>query len=191
MLEDGLIKGFVPKFKSIRKDCDRYFDAVLELWEAGEIERTDVLDLSAAGSLWITFQYIDNGHIDLVEKDTLSDVKSRDFYGTLFENTAKILDRFLDISEGERVIRIYRAAITHRVKALMSEAKVMETSKRTDSRNASAKWVKHYLPAIRTITSNYRALLKKLHQEDAELDVHLEKIATIETAVKRYLLQDG
>ena len=87
-LQNGILKNFQPKFKSISKDCDRYSDALFKLWEDGQFDRAEFLDLSAEGSLWIAFQYIGKGHIDLVEKDLMRDVTSRDFYGTLFENTA-------------------------------------------------------------------------------------------------------
>ena len=170
----------MPKFKSINKDFDRYFDALFNLSEAGEIETSDVLNLSSAGSLWIAFEYIDKGLLGLVEADIRRDVTSRDFHGPLFENTAMILERLIEVSEGDRVIAIYRAAIDHRLKALKAEGAMRDKTKIVSARNASAKWVRFYMPAAKKMMKDYGALLMRLDRKDPELENLIQMANAIE-----------
>ncbi len=156
---------------------------MFQLSEDGIIPTDQVIKLSGDGSLWIVFQYIDKGLLDIVEADLRRDVVSRDFYGFLFENTRLTLDRLLEISEDDRVISTYRAAISHRLKALKSEASTRDNSKeKRDARNSSAKWVKHYLPAIKKIVSDYRDLLDRLGRSDPELDAYEKAIHALKPA---------
>ena len=65
-LKDGFIAGFEPRFTSIAKDSERYFDALFGMHEEGQISRTEVLELSAQGNRWINEQYLARDHLDLV-----------------------------------------------------------------------------------------------------------------------------
>lgn len=170
MLQDGILVGFSPNFKSIKKDCDRYSDELVKLIEFEEIEAQDYVQLSGKGSLWIAYQYIEQGLLDLVEAYVRSHVTSRDFYGPLFENTRSILARLIEYSEDECVCRLYRAAIEHRLKALKSEAAIGDRSKYDrQTWESSAKWVRRVLPAVNRMIQDYEALLISSARVDPEL----------------------
>lgn len=168
--EDGIIADFKPRFKSIAKDCDRYFDALFDLSEANVIQAKEVIEYSSAGNLWIYTQYIEAGYVDAVEADLIKDVTDKDFYGALFENTCKVMGMLRDRSEHDRIVRIYKAAIGHREKAVKSEHKIFaNTKKKDEARNASKKWLKHYLPYFSDLVTDYELLLRNLDRDDAEL----------------------
>lgn len=160
MFRDDIIEKFSPNFKSIAKDCDRYSNELVKLIDSEVIEAREYIELSGKGSLWIAFQYIDQGLLDLVEAHVRRHVTSRDFYGPLFENTRATLARLIECSEVERVCKLYRAAIEHRLKALKAEAANRDrpTSDR-QFRESAAKWVRHYLPAAKKMVKEYEALL--------------------------------
>jgi hypothetical protein len=170
MLHDGILKGFTPRFKSIRVDCDRYSNELVALTEAGRIDRAAYIKLSGNGSLWIILQYIEEGLADDVEAHLRKDMTSKAFYGPLFENTVATLGYLTKRSEHDRVYRLYRAAIEHRLKALKDEAKKRDrhSSSRT-AQAASAKWIRHYFPAARKIMQQYEALLASNGHSDPEL----------------------
>lgn len=170
MLHDGILKGFTPRFKSIRADCDRYSNKLVELIEAEGIDRAAYINLNGTGSLWIILQYIEKGLVNDVEAHIRKEVTYKDFYGPLFENTLATLGSLTERSEHERVYRLYRAAIEHRLKALTSEAKIRDRqSLSRNARTASAKWIRHYLPAARKIIQQYEALLASNGHDDPEL----------------------
>jgi hypothetical protein len=171
MFRDGIIEGFEPKFKSIAKDRDRYFDALYELSEKGLIETSDVIEYSGRGSLWISYQYIENGLLDFVEADLKSAVASRDFYGPLFENTKLVLARILELEESKRVLSLYKVAISHRMRAMKAESAIVRKfGKGTNAHGASRKWIKHYSPALNGIIEEYGELLKSTGTLDPDLD---------------------
>jgi len=181
MLHDGLLEGFRPNFKSIKKDCDRYSDELVKLIELDEIEAQDYVHLSGKGSLWIAEQYIEQGLLDLVESHLRSHVTSRDFYGPLFENTRSILACLLEYSEHERVCKLYRAAIDHRLKALQAEAAIRDRPKSsTQARTSSAKWVKAVLPTTKKMIKDYEAILASKASIDPELLVFRRTVHAIE-----------
>lgn len=170
VFQDGILEGFRPNFKSIGKDCDRYSDELVKLIDLEEIETRDYIQLSGKGSLWIEYQYIEQGLLDLVEAHVRSVVTGRDFYGQLFENTRSILGRLIECSEDERVCRLYRAAIEHRLKALKAEAALRDRSKSNrQARTSSAKWIEHYLPSVRKMIQDYEAILIRSARVDPEL----------------------
>lgn len=181
-MRDGIIEGFEPKFKSIAKDCDRYFDALVVCSENGSIRTDQVIALSGEGTLWITYQYIDNGFLDLVEADMIRTVTSRDFFGPLFENTRLILDRLLLVSEPDRVIRIYRAAIKHRLKALKSVSATRKKTQNQPDRSRAEQWADTYIPALETMLQDYRALLAQIDKTDPELAEFDQKFQMLRTA---------
>lgn len=168
---NGIIQSFEPKFRSIAKDCDRYFNALFDLSEQGLIDTKNVAQYSATGSLWIWYQYIENGFLDLVEAQLERDVTSRDFYGPLFENTTLVLARLWEKQEPQRVLSIHKSALVHRLKAIRAEsATSKDVAKGRTARLASENWLKHYLPAFQGIIAEYEALLKTANTGDDELE---------------------
>ena len=171
MFRDGIIEDFEPKFKSIARDCDRYFDALLDMNDKGLIETGDVIEYSGKGSLWISFQYIEKGLLDLVEADLKRDVASRDSYGPLFENTKLVLVRLLEVQQSKLVLSLYKTAISHRLKAMKAEsANVRKFDKSTTAHGASKKWIKHHSPALKGIIKEYDEVLKSAGTFDSDLD---------------------
>lgn len=166
---NGIIEGFEPNYRSIDKDGDRYFDALFNLSEKGLIEASDVIQLSGQGKLWISYQYIDKGLLDLVEANLLRTVSSRDFLGPLFENTCLVLERLLEESETDRVMTIYRAAIRHRLKAMKSEVALWQKTRKKHPNNGSSKWIRHHMPPLKKMMKDYRALLAGIGRSDEEL----------------------
>lgn len=151
-----------------------------DLSEDGTIQPNEVIKYSSPGYLWIYFQYIDQGYIDAIETDLIKKVKDRDFHGALFENTRLVLDRLMSLSEHERVIRVYQAAIKHRLKALKEEHAIsINSKKKVESQNASKKWVKHYLPPFRKLVLEYEAQLSAIEQIDVDLDGYRSTIQII------------
>lgn len=143
----------------------------MALNEKGLIETSDILERSGEGSLWISYQYINKGHLDLVMADLKRDVTSRDFYGPLFKNTRLVLERLLAVAESESVKTIYRAAIDHRLKAIKSEKAILQKPKRDNqAQKASTKWLKHYIPPLTDMIADYEALLKQKNLSDPQLD---------------------
>ena len=170
MFDAGILAGFAPRFKSIRADCDRYSNELVELFEAGKIERAAYFDLNGKGSLWIILQYIEKDRLDDVEAHVRKHVTSRDLYGPLHENTAATLAYLSERSEHDRVYRLYRAAIEHRLKALHGEAKTRDQEKLSrNARTGSAKWIRHYLPPAQKILQQYKTLLANNGHVDPEL----------------------
>lgn len=183
MLKDGVLEGFTPSFKSIQKDCDRYSNELVKLIEAEAIEARDYIALSGKGSLWIVYQYIEQGLLDLVEAHVRSQVTGRDFYGPLFENTRSTLARLIECSEDERVCRLYRAAIEHRLKAVKSEAAIRDRPKSdSQARTASTKWVKAVLPTVKKMTQDYEEILATKASVDPELLVFQRSLQAIENS---------
>jgi hypothetical protein len=183
MINDGVLAGFSPNFKSIQKDCDRYSDELFKLIEVATIETRDYIQLSGKGSLWIVYQYIEQGHLDLVEAHVRGQVTSRDFYGPLHENTRLTLARLRERSQDERVCRLYRAAIEHRLKALKSEAAIRDRPKSDrQARTSSAKWVKSILPTVKKMTQDYEAMLAHRAGTDPELLVFQRSLQEIENS---------
>lgn len=180
MFHDDILKDFTPRFKSIRKDCDQYSDKLVELFDAEKIDTKEYIELNGKGSLWIALQYIEKGLLDDVETDVRKQVTSRDFYGPLFENTVAILAYLTERSEHDRVFRLYRAAIQHRLKALKDEAKTRDRPTLSrNARTASAKWIRHHLPAARKIVQDYEALLASNSRSDPELLIYQQSLHAI------------
>ena len=170
MLHEGILTRFEVRFKSIRADCDRYSDELFELFEAGTIERAAYFELSANGALWIILQYIEAGCLDEVEAHVRKGITSRDLYGPLHDNSVATLEYLKERQEYDRVYRLFRAAIEHRLRALKDEAKTRDNGKQSrTARSASAKWVKHYLPAARKMVQEYEKLLERNGHDDPQL----------------------
>ena len=183
---NGIIEGFTPKFKSINKDCDRYFDALASLSEDGSIQTDEVLKYTSPGYLWIYFQYIENGYSDAIVADLKKDVTDRDFYGALFENTRLVLDRLMELSEHENVINVYKAAILHRLKAFKEEHSIfVNPRKKCEARNSSKKWLKHYLPTFEKIVSDYEKILSELKRVDPDIENYLNYIQLLRTSLRK------
>ena len=141
------------------------------LTEKGLLETSEVIECSGKGSLWISYQYIEKGLLDLVEADLKRDVTSRDFYGPLFENTQLVLERLLEVQENERVLSLYKSAIAHRLKAMEQESAIVRKfEKGSNAHGASKKWLKHYSPALKRIIKEYDTLLKASGESDPELE---------------------
>ena len=178
--KDRIIDGFKLSFKSIAKDDSRYFDALFDLIEKEHIKQSEYVEYSSAGSLWIVRQYIEHGHLEMVEKDLRRDVVSRDFYGGLFENTLKVLDMLLERGETDIVVRTYKAAIKHRLKAITEEQKLRDKSKAVGQHNRpSSKWVRHYYPPLRDMIKDYETLVDELNIKDSELEIFRSKFSMI------------
>jgi hypothetical protein len=140
------------------------------LEEKGLIETKNVIEFSGRGSLWITYQYIEKGLLDLVQADLEQAVASRDFYGPLFENTELALARLFELQEHERALSIYKLAITHRLKAIKGEiATVRKTEKGKNAHGASKKWIKHHAPPLKRLVDQYETLLEKYGVNDPDL----------------------
>lgn len=186
IFKNGIIDGFTPKFKSIKIDCDRYFDALASLSEDGIIQSDEVLKYTSPGYLWIYFQYIENGYTDAIVADLKKDVTDRDFYGALFENTRLVLDRLMELSEHENVINVYKAAILHRLKAFKEEHSIFVNPRiKCEARNASKKWLKHYLPTFEKIVADYEKLLSRLKQIDPDIENYLNYIQLLRTSLRK------
>lgn len=182
MYEDGILEGFTPNFKSIRKDCDRYSNELVKLFEADKIDTRGYLDLNAKGSLWIALEYIENGLRDEVEADLRKTMAGRDSYGALHENTRSTLARLIECSEHDRVFALYRAAIKRRLKALKEEAAIRDRpTSSVHARTASATWVEHYLPAVQDILQDYEAILARAGRVDTELVDYRRSLQKLES----------
>lgn len=178
--QNGIIEGFSPSFSSIAKDCDRYSDGLCRLIDTQEIRTEDYIELSGTGSLWVVLQYIEAGHLDLVEAHVRGHVISRDFYGPIFENTQAIFERLVECSEHERVFSLYRAAISHRLKALKDET--INSNKATPESHAwraSKEWVVHYMPTTQKMIEDFKALLAETRCADPAVQVFEQSIHEI------------
>ena len=135
--------------------------------------------------MWIARQYIEKGLFDLVEAHVKSHVVSRDFYGPLFENTRAILELLVEHSELDRVFSLYRAAIKHRLSALKAEIAIRNRSQTgSHAWNASKKWVEVYLPTIRNMIEEYKALLADTHSLDPEVHAFVQSIEDVDLPQK-------
>ncbi|MCK0142426.1 hypothetical protein [Aliiroseovarius sp. F20344] len=182
MFHDGILKDFTPRFKSIRKDCDRYSNELVELFDAEVIDTREYFELNGKGSLWIILQYIERGLLDDVEVKVREDVTSKDFYGPLFDNTVATLAYLTERSEHERVLRLYRAAIEHRLKALKDEAKTRDQQTLSrNTRTTSAKWIRQHLPPARKIVQQYEKLLAINGHSDPELSAFQQSLDAVKS----------
>ena len=152
--ENDILVGFQPKFKSIDRDCDRYSDILFEHHENGDFDAKTFLDLNAAGSLWITFEYIDRALFDKVEQYLRSAIINRDTHGVLHPQILTIFERLLNHSQEDRVIEIYSDAIKHRL------AYVTSTSTPPKRRA-------FYLPPLKQMITDFENLLDRLHADQS------------------------
>lgn len=131
--------------------------------------------------LWIALQYIEAGHLDLVEAHVRGDVSGRrGFYGPLHENTHALLERLVECSEHERVFSLYRAAISHRLKALKEEAINSEKAMpESHSWRTSKEWVDQYMPTTQKMIEDYKAILAAARRADPEVQVFAQSIQEI------------
>ncbi|MDF2764582.1 MAG: hypothetical protein K0S81_1576 [Rhodospirillales bacterium] len=112
--ENGRIKGFELKFKSLNKDIERYQFALLDLLEAGKIELVPPAKSLIAshyydeGYAWIVDSYFERGLLDQLERYFTPEGEVHFPPG---ETTRKYLDRMLEMGESARVRRIWRAYI--------------------------------------------------------------------------------
>ena len=166
IFNNGIIEGFELHFKSIKKDNDRYFDALYQLSEDDVIETKEILKLSGAGGQWITSQYLERGLFDLVEGNLLKAVTDKDFYGPLHQNTQTAIKTLLQLSRHGSVQDIYRAAIKHRLRHLQ---------------NTSNKRRIFYLPACKKLLIAYEEILKEAGLTDADMKVYAASIKEIQT----------
>ena len=176
---NDIIDAFEPRYKSISKDQDRYFNALVDLSENGIIETTEVIQLSGKGALWIAYRYIDKELFDLVEADLMSVVTSRDFFGPLFENTRLVLERLLEVSESDRVIAIYRAAIKHRLKAVKAEVDFWKKTKKAPPKNGISKRMKHYVPPLKNMIKDYKTILALTERSASEVEGFEKALKTL------------
>lgn len=181
---NGVIEGFEPKYKSIRKDHDRYLDALVDLSEKGIIQTSEIIQLSGAGSLWISYQYIERGHLDLVEADERRAVTSRDFFGPLFENTRLVLERLLEISEHDRVIAVYQAAIRHRLRAIKTEVTYWQKARKKHPPDAQSKQIARLMPPLKNMIRDYKALLGRIERTDPTVQEFEQALETMEAKRK-------
>ncbi len=180
VFKNGIIDNFEVRFKSISKDKDRYFDTLIDLSEKGHLKTNQVLNFSAAGSLWIYDQYLEKGLLDIVEKDLRRGVASRDFHGPLFENTQVIFGRLWEMGEVDMVLRLYRAAITHRLKAIISEQAIRDKfDVDTKAHKESARWIKHYYPFLKDMIAEYAERLVEENIKNDDLTQFNSQLETI------------
>ncbi len=165
--ENDLISGFKPRFKSIDRDCDRYSDILFAHHENDEIDAKQFLELNAKGSLWIIFEYIDRGLLDMVEQDLRQSIINRDSHGELHPQVLTIFERLLEISENERVISIYGAAIQHRLTYLLSNS-------------TPTHWIGFYYRQLEPMISDFGALLDRLDADKNTLICFQQQLAKIE-----------
>ena len=180
MLQEGILENFVVRFKSIQADCDRYSAELFRLFEAGTIERAAYFELSAKGALWIILQYNEAGYLDEVEAHVRKGITSRDLYGPLHDNSVATLEYLKGRQEYDRVYRLFRAAIEHRLRALKDEAKTRDNGKQSKTaRSASAKWVQHHLPAARKMVQQYETLLESNGHSDPQLSTFKRSLIAV------------
>jgi len=110
---DGRIQGFKLKFRGLEKDTERYLFALVDLLDAGKIERVPGKSLYEshydAGYAWIMDSYFEQGLLDEIE--AYFTPAGEVFFAPLHETTRHYLDRLLEIGESARVRRIWRAHI--------------------------------------------------------------------------------
>jgi len=109
VLENGIYTGFRPKFKNLDEDRERYLFAILDLHDAGKIEQPEGQSLYSAyaelGYAWIDAQYWERGLYDQIEAHHCH---SEIAFGPIYEGSAKVANRFVELGQAHRGRRIWR-----------------------------------------------------------------------------------
>lgn len=113
--EDGRVTGFVPRFKSIDDDWERYVDALLALEKRGLVPAKKGQSLyglyCADLTDWLTDAYFDAGRLDQIEAHFTPTGEVA--FGPPYPLQRKVMERFLALGEGARVRRMWRAHLGH------------------------------------------------------------------------------
>jgi hypothetical protein len=109
--EDGRITGFMPRFRSIDDDWERYTDALVELVDRGVVAHEkgrSLYDLYLQDlNEWLTEFYFEEKRFDQIEAHyTPSGEVS---FGPISDGHLTVLDRLQAMGEGARVRRIWRS----------------------------------------------------------------------------------
>ena len=160
--EDGRITGFVPRFRSIDDDWERYTDALVELVDRGVVPHEkgrSLYDLYCQDlDAWLTGFYIDAGRFDQIEAHyTPSGEVS---FGPISPAHLALFDRLQALGEGARVRRMWRSHM-----GLMKGEFWWYISER----NAGFRMLKNYKASEEKQRREYDKLISKIPEMKQEL----------------------
>lgn len=109
--ENGRITGFIPRFRSIDDDWERYTDALVALAERGVVAQEKGQSLYGLYcqdlNEWLIELYFEQKRYDQIEAHCTPSAEVS--FGPIGQGRLAVLERFLAIGEGARVRRIWRA----------------------------------------------------------------------------------
>lgn len=112
--ENGRITGFKLRFKSIDDDTERYMFALVDLADAGKIEMVPGVPLYNShygpGYDWIMESYFERGLFDQLEAHFTP--AGEVSFTPMSESETGYLNRMIELGEGARVRRIWRAHVS-------------------------------------------------------------------------------
>jgi hypothetical protein len=161
VLENGVYTSFQPKFKNLDEDRERYLFAILDLHEAGKIEKPDGHSLYSAyaeqGYAWIDAQYWERGLHDLIEA---YHCHSEIAFGPIYEGSLKIADRFVELGEAHRGRRIWRNHLA---------SQLMHYWFYADEKRKGFRMAKGWLAPEEEQRQDHERIVAKLPEKKAEL----------------------
>ncbi|NKB48246.1 MAG: DUF4240 domain-containing protein [Alphaproteobacteria bacterium] len=110
-LENDVVRDFIPQYKSLDKDLERYEDVLVEMLERGEIERTQgqslaTMGLPEAGRRFIEECYFERGLYDEIERYyTASGEIAFDWPD---DAARHVMARFTELGQSTRTKRLWR-----------------------------------------------------------------------------------
>jgi hypothetical protein len=178
---DGRIQGFTLKFRSVDEDTERYLFALVDLLEAGKIEKVPGKSLYAThydkGHAWIMESYFENGLLDPLEAHFTP--SGEVFFAPMHESELHYLNRMLGMGESARVRRIWRAHV-----GLMKPHYWFFISARNKGDKSAAARVPELKKTMLEVMADYRALLVETGAAAAELARVDADIAAIEAEAR-------
>ena len=194
--KDGRIQGFKLKFKKVDDDTERYLFALVDLLDAGKIQKVPGQSLYAShygeGYAWIIDSYFEKGLLDQLE--AYFTPSGEVLFAPMHETQLDHLDRMLDMGEFARVRRIWRAHLGHmkshywffvheRNKGFTYNPDLSGCSS-FDEQRASYKKLAERVPELKktmlSVMADYRALMVRTEATEAEMARVDADIAAIE-----------
>lgn len=190
--QDGLVVGFTPRFKSYDDDWERYLFAIVDLADAGVIEKIPgqpLITYADKGSDWLRDQYL------AAEKYAeLEAAYTQPAMGSMAppsETTQGIIDRFCDLGQTQRAKRIWRGhlavsksifwqAVQYRNRGVDTEnhwSGDHETAE--DGHRELVERVATYKPELLDTLAQYRDWLAHIGARPNELDRATQDIAEV------------
>jgi hypothetical protein len=109
-IENGLIAGFEPKFKNLDADNERYLFAIVDLCDAGEIQKVEGQSLyvshGMAGFDWLQEEYFKRELYDQIEAYYTQTGET--FFNWPHEGELVVIDRFVSLGQAPRAKRLWR-----------------------------------------------------------------------------------